>query len=127
MNEGLESLNAREAGRRLAALGGHPRSQTDAEAALLARPIGLADTSVWVDHFRTGDPAFAAIAEDSLLIMHPAILGELARAETCATGRKPSGGFGKLPQAPLAGNDEVMALVERRRLWGLGIGWIDAH
>lgn len=32
-----------------------------------------------------------------------------------------------LPVAPLAEHDEVLALVESRRLVGTGIGWVDAH
>jgi predicted nucleic acid-binding protein len=32
-----------------------------------------------------------------------------------------------LPQAVSATDREVLALVEQRRLWGRGIGWVDAH
>jgi len=32
-----------------------------------------------------------------------------------------------LPSAVSATHDEVVRLVEDRELWGLGIGWIDAH
>jgi hypothetical protein len=33
----------------------------------------------------------------------------------------------KLPAATVATHHEVMGLIERSKLWGLGIGWIDAH
>ena len=32
-----------------------------------------------------------------------------------------------LPQGPVAQHDEVMALIERERLYGLGIGYVDVH
>ena len=33
----------------------------------------------------------------------------------------------RLPQLPVALHEEVLALVGRRRLFGVGIGWVDAH
>ena len=35
--------------------------------------------------------------------------------------------LGKLPAVVFATDDEVLAFVERHRLMGAGIGWIDAH
>jgi hypothetical protein len=32
-----------------------------------------------------------------------------------------------LPEARLASDPEVLQLVESRKLWGRGLGWIDAH
>jgi hypothetical protein len=32
-----------------------------------------------------------------------------------------------LPMAKSAEQLEVLSLIEQRRLWGRGIGWIDAH
>jgi predicted nucleic acid-binding protein len=32
-----------------------------------------------------------------------------------------------LPQVPVADHEEVLAFVERRRLMGRGLGWIDMH
>jgi predicted nucleic acid-binding protein len=37
------------------------------------------------------------------------------------------GGLAILPAASVASTDEVLALIEARRLWGRGIGWVDAH
>ena len=33
----------------------------------------------------------------------------------------------RLPQLPVALHEEALALVGRRRLFGVGIGWVDAH
>jgi predicted nucleic acid-binding protein len=38
----------------------------------------LVDTSVWVQHFREGDPALAHSLSEGLVVMHPFVIGELA-------------------------------------------------
>lgn len=38
----------------------------------------LADTSIWIDHFRHADGELRRIIEDDLLLCHPAVIGELA-------------------------------------------------
>ncbi len=38
----------------------------------------LVDTSVWIDHLRTGDAELAAHLNTSRVLMHPFVLGELA-------------------------------------------------
>ena len=86
----------------------------------------LVDTSVWVDHLREGIPALAAVLEQDIVFTHPLVVGELAcgnlrnRAEVFAL-------LDRLPQAPLASDTEVLELIERRRLMGRGIGYIDVH
>jgi hypothetical protein len=86
----------------------------------------LADTSVWIQHFRRGEPALAGHLVKGLVLMHPFVSGELAcgnlrdRAEVLS-------GLQTLPAAILASSAEVLRLVEDRRLWGRGLGWIDLH
>ncbi len=61
-----------------------------------------------------------------LIVIHPFITAELAlgslrdRVKTLAL-------LDRLPQVRVAHLDEVRALIEARRLHGLGIGLIDAH
>jgi predicted nucleic acid-binding protein len=38
----------------------------------------LVDTSVWVDHLRSGEARLAAKLEAASVAMHPMVLGELA-------------------------------------------------
>ncbi len=86
----------------------------------------LVDTSVWVDHLRTGDAKLVALLEGSTVVMHPMVLGELAcgnlndRETLLALWRN-------LPQLTVAADAEVLFFLERHRLWGRGIGYIDAH
>lgn len=86
----------------------------------------LVDTSVWVEHFRHGDAALSALLEQGEAECHPFIIGELA----CGSLRRRSEVLvllRALPPVPVAEHDEVLAFIERHRLMGRGIGWIDAH
>ncbi len=86
----------------------------------------LVDTSVWIDHFRSGTPRLTTVLEEEQVLVHPFVVGELAcgnirnRAEVLSL-------LERLPQAQVAEQQEVMALVARRHLYGRGIGWVDAH
>ena len=86
----------------------------------------LVDTSVWIDHLRTGDAELEVLLNGSRVLMHPFVLGELAcgnlhnREEVLAL-------FKDLPQAAVATDDEVLFFIERRVLMGRGIGYVDAH
>jgi predicted nucleic acid-binding protein len=86
----------------------------------------LVDTSVWIDHFRRGNARLEAILHAGEVRTHPFVVGELAcgnlvkRDEVLQLLRS-------LPEVVAATNDEVLEFVERNRLMGAGIGWIDAH
>lgn len=86
----------------------------------------LVDTSVWVDHLRAGDPVLTRLLPDGLVLAHPWVTGELALGNL---GRRDEviGLLRGLPQSRVASEDEVLDLVERRRLAGGGIGWVDAQ
>jgi len=38
----------------------------------------LVDTSVWIDHFRSGVDALANVLESAKVMTHPFVIGELA-------------------------------------------------
>jgi predicted nucleic acid-binding protein len=86
----------------------------------------LADTSLWIAHFRAGHPALAELLSDGLVLMHPFVAGELACGNL---GNRTAvlSDLAALPVATSATDLEVLRLVEDRRLWGRGLGWIDAH
>jgi predicted nucleic acid-binding protein len=86
----------------------------------------LVDTSVWIDHLRSGDPVLAGLLERSLVLAHAWVVGELALGRL----RKPSEVIdllGGLPQATVATSAEVLALIEHEELSGVGIGYVDAQ
>jgi predicted nucleic acid-binding protein len=86
----------------------------------------LTDTSVWVDHLRKGDHRLAGLLEDSRVLTHPFIVGELALGNL-ANRRNVLGLLQNLPRVNVASDREVMQLIEYRHLAGRGIGWVDAH
>lgn len=86
----------------------------------------LVDTSVWIAHFRKGGSRLPGLLRDGLALVHPFILGELACGNLSQRARILSD-LAALPRAAPATDGEVMRLIEARRLWGLGIGWVDSH
>jgi hypothetical protein len=86
----------------------------------------LADTSVWIDHLRSGNQEMRQRLNRGEIVIHPFIIAELAlgslreRAKTLAL-------LDLLPQARVAQLSEVRRMVEARRLYRFGIGLIDAH
>jgi predicted nucleic acid-binding protein len=88
--------------------------------------VVLVDTSVWVDHFRKDNSRLRSLLMDGQVLCHPFVIGELA----CGSLKRRDSILGLLsilPVAPQVQHDEVMHLIASRRLWGKGIGWIDAH
>jgi len=86
----------------------------------------LVDTSVWVEHLRRGLPRLATLLQGGEVLIHPWVIGELA----CGNLRNRSQVLDLLqglPEAPLASDAEVLLLIERDRLMGRGIGYVDAH
>jgi predicted nucleic acid-binding protein len=86
----------------------------------------LVDTSVWVNHLRNNNSALSGLLEESRVLCHPFIIGELACGNLKARGPILEH-LSHLPSSPVADHDEVLALIERRKLWGTRIGYVDAH
>lgn len=86
----------------------------------------LVDTSVWVDHLRKDDALLADALADHRVAMHLHILGEIA-LNSLKNRQTVLSLLANLPQAPVATDQEVQTLIERRRLFGRGIGYVDAH
>jgi predicted nucleic acid-binding protein len=86
----------------------------------------LVDTSVWIDHLRVGDEGLAALLNRGEVLGHPFVIGELALGDL----RQRSlflNDLLRLPQAGVASDDEVLRLIDREKLFGRGIGYVDAH
>lgn len=86
----------------------------------------LVDTSVWIDHLRSGEPLLVAVLEGARVMMHPFVLGELA-CGNLANRSEVLELLGGLPAAPTATDPEALEFIERRALMGRGIGYIDVH
>jgi predicted nucleic acid-binding protein len=86
----------------------------------------LADTSVWVDHLRAGDARLSALLQRGSIVIHPHVIGEIALG-TLANRQKIIGLLQDLPKSQVAADDEIITYLERYRLYGLGVGYVDVH
>jgi predicted nucleic acid-binding protein len=86
----------------------------------------LVDTSIWIDHLRTGDVELSQLLDDRDVLAHPFVIGEIAlgrlRQRDLVIRR-----LSQLPSASVATDAEVLHLIESNALFGLGIGYVDAH
>ena len=86
----------------------------------------LADTSIWITHFRVGQNHFIELLEQGLISCHPYIIGELAcgslknRTEIIKL-------LEALPTVNVLEHSEVMDFLDSRKLMSIGIGYVDVH
>ena len=86
----------------------------------------LVDSSIWVDHLRSGDPDLVDLLAATQVLAHPFVIGELALGNLRQRDSV-LGALRDLPRATVASDDEVLGFIDRHALAGLGIGYIDAH
>jgi predicted nucleic acid-binding protein len=86
----------------------------------------LVDTSVWVEHLRSGSNRLESLLTNGSVVCHLFIVGELAcgnlsnRVEILTL-------LQALPLANHADHEEVMHFIENYSLMGKGLGYIDMH
>ena len=86
----------------------------------------LVDTSVWIDHFRHKNTQLITLLEQNLVLIHTAIIGELAcgdlkrRLEIIEY-------LNFLPTCQEASYEEVFEMIESRHLYGKWLNWIDVN
>ena len=86
----------------------------------------LVDTSVWVNHLRRSDAALAELLERASVLAHPFVVGEMACGSLADRGLVLEL-LQALPMAAVAEPDEVLGFIERHRLFGKGVGYVDVH
>lgn len=86
----------------------------------------LADTTMWIDHFRTGNAEMGRQLALRNIAIHPFIVAELAlgmlRERSTALAW-----LDFLPCVRVAQIGEIRRMIERQILYGRGIGLTDAH
>jgi predicted nucleic acid-binding protein len=86
----------------------------------------LVDTSIWIDHGRRRDSELVEWLIEGLVVGHPFVQGELAcgqmprRSEVLAL-------FDQLPKASVVSHEEAFDFIDRHRLMGRGLGWVDVN
>ncbi|MET3854057.1 PIN domain-containing protein [Rhizobium sp. OAE497] len=86
----------------------------------------LIDSSIWIDHFRAADDYLDALLRSENVIIHPFVIGELSlghisRYDAIMTM------LADLPVISVAEDAEVRHMIRSNKLFGTGIGYIDAH
>jgi predicted nucleic acid-binding protein len=81
---------------------------------------------MWVEHLRTHHRGLEKRLEDGQVLTHPFVIGELALGHLDPREIILSA-LADLPRARSATDDEVLHLIDRQALAGLGIGYVDVH
>jgi predicted nucleic acid-binding protein len=86
----------------------------------------LVDTSIWIDHFHAPEPSLVALLHDDQAGCHRAVIEELALGSIKQRTRVLAL-LENLQEFPALTHEEVMALVNGRRLGGRGLSAVDVH
>jgi predicted nucleic acid-binding protein len=86
----------------------------------------LVHTSVWLDHLRAADRALMRLLEAGEIVTHPFVIGGLALGDL-RQREFILNSLRDLPQTIVASDQEVLHFIHRYRLFGVGIGYVDAH
>jgi hypothetical protein len=85
----------------------------------------LVDTSVWVDHFKHRNDTLARLIQSDFALIHSMIVLELACGTPPAPRQQTLSDIALLRRCNHATTDEVLTLIEREKLYGLGCGLVD--
>ncbi|WP_343605723.1 PIN domain-containing protein [Roseateles sp.] len=85
----------------------------------------VVDSSVWVEHFRRRNPKLLALINENRVLTHELLIGELR----CGSPPSPRSTslrlLADLFQIESVDIDEVLAVVEARKMYGSGCGLVD--
>ena len=86
----------------------------------------LVDTSVWIDHFHQSDEDLKKLLLSNQVCIHPYIFGELS-CGNISNRKEVLSLLTTLRSIDLVLDEEVFILIEERKLFGKGLGFIDIH
>lgn len=86
----------------------------------------LADTSIWVEYLRRGDPEMEKLLSRDQIVTHPFVVAEIALG-SLRKRRERLAELQSLLEVKIAQLSEVRHMIETRSLHGKGIGLIDAY
>ena len=86
----------------------------------------LVDTSVWIDHLRHSNNTLMNLLNTGRVLAHSFIIGELALGNLQQRDAILDA-LNNIPRAKIATDEEVLTLINQSKLYGLGVGYIDAH
>lgn len=86
----------------------------------------LVDTSVWVDHLHRGNKDLVRWLNQGHVLTHPFVVGELALGNLKQRDAVLDA-LQNLPVVTMAADAEVLGFISTQALYGVGIGYVDAH
>ena len=87
----------------------------------------LIDSSVWVAFLQSGvEPQLVELLRQQQVLMHEMVLGEVAMGSQ-QQRKNALELLPLLPMAQVASHHEVMVLIDKQRLHGWGVGYVDVH
>jgi predicted nucleic acid-binding protein len=86
----------------------------------------LADTSIWIDHFRRANLQLVRFLDQGDVVVHPFVIGELVLGQVAKISEMIDF-FHLLPKTVVASADEILGFIAERKLSGSGIGYVDVH
>ena len=86
----------------------------------------LVDTSIWINHFNASDPGLVNLLNSSKVCIHPFIIGELS-CGNISNRNEILSLLKSLPIIDTALDEEVFTFIEDKKLYGIGLGFIDVH
>lgn len=85
----------------------------------------VVDSSIWIEHFRRSNPRLLELLKDHRVVTHELLIGELR----CGTPPVPRSAtlqlLASLLQIESVDVDEVLTVVEERKMYGSGCGLVD--
>ncbi|WP_223427824.1 type II toxin-antitoxin system VapC family toxin [Tateyamaria pelophila] len=84
----------------------------------------LVDTSVWIDHLRNGSVDLTRLLNRGHVVCHPLVVAEIALGSLRARAQI-LGLLDDLPKVPIASTAEVRTLINSRKLFARGVGYVD--
>ena len=86
----------------------------------------LVDTSIWIDHLNNANAELIKLLNSSRVCTHPFIIGELS-CGNISNRNEILSLLKALPRVEPALEEEVSALIEKRNLYGIGLGFVDIN
>jgi predicted nucleic acid-binding protein len=84
----------------------------------------LVDSSIWVGHFKQRNEHLVTLLEEGAVVCHPYVVVEVA-CGTPPSRKAVIDMLAELDSALVATQEEVLALLDARHLYGRGCGFVD--
>jgi predicted nucleic acid-binding protein len=86
----------------------------------------LVDTSIWIEHLKKTVPRLEELLDADEVMIHAAVLGELA-CGNIKNRKDLLNDLQLLERVEEASTEDVLLLIESRKLFGKGLSWVDCQ